>query len=57
MILSYNIAPYKVARVDVSDGGSMEKLSYMGKLNVSSNWCQGVKLGGLAYILDFKHKL
>jgi len=57
MILSYNMAPYKVARVDVSDEGSMEKLSCMGKLNASRNWCQGVKLGGLAYILDFKHKL
>lgn len=57
MILSYNIPPYKAARVDVSDEESTEKLSYMGKLNTSSDWCQGVKLGGLAYILDFKHKL
>lgn len=57
MILRYNIAPYKVARDDVSDEGSMEKLSYMGKLNASRNWCQGMKFGGLAYILAFKHML
>lgn len=55
MIFSYNIIPYKVERVDVSDEGIMEKLSCMGKLNVSRIWCQGVKLSGLAYILDSKH--
>lgn len=47
----------KAAKVDVSNEGSMEKLSCMGKLNASRNWCQGVKLGGLACILDFKYKL
>jgi len=57
MILSYNIIPYKVERVDVFDEGIMEKLLCMGKLNVSRIWCQGVKLSGLAYILDSKHKL